>query len=187
MVMRFGYIYYLIATICVIFSFLSAIHPVVGGLNALFQSCCVSIPGAALIIVVGVFRFSWSGSACSYPGGRLESQGLFLKNMFIAQIVLQGFFLCCAGSGTSVKRKDWDLKRYEESKIWYKLRFHFLKLIRSLLLLSRRFGHARIFYLRAARCLFLLFRLLALYIAAQYTHFFIFVLLEVKAILFAKS
>ena len=36
MVLRFGYIYYLIATICLIFSFLSALHPVVGGINALF-------------------------------------------------------------------------------------------------------------------------------------------------------
>ena len=105
MVMRFGYIYYLIATICLIFSFLSALHPVVGAINALFQSCCVAIPGTALVIVVGVYRFSWSGSACSYPGAKLQSQGLFLKNMFIAQLVLQAFILCCAGSGTSVKRK----------------------------------------------------------------------------------
>ena len=105
MVLRFGFIYYLIATICVIFSFLSAIHPVVGALNALFQSCCVAPPGVALVIIVGVYRFSWSGSACSYPGAGLETQGLFLKNMFIAQLVLQSIFLCCAGSGTSVKRK----------------------------------------------------------------------------------
>jgi len=105
MVLRFGFIYYLLCTIFLIFSFLSAIHPVIGALNALFQTCCVAPVGTALVIVVGVYRFSWSGSACSFPGAPLASQGQFLKNMFIAQLVLHGFYLCCAGAGTSIKRK----------------------------------------------------------------------------------
>jgi hypothetical protein len=45
MVLRFGYIYYLIATICLIFSFISAIHPIAGIINSLIQSCCIAIPG----------------------------------------------------------------------------------------------------------------------------------------------
>ena len=75
LVMRFGFIFYLLCTIFILFSFLAAIHPVVGGINALFQSCCVSPVGSALIITVGVFRYSWYGSACSYPGAPLAAQG----------------------------------------------------------------------------------------------------------------
>jgi hypothetical protein len=35
-VLKFGFVYWLIATIFLIFSFLSAIHPVMGAINALF-------------------------------------------------------------------------------------------------------------------------------------------------------
>lgn len=103
-VMYFGYVYFCLCSIFLIFAFISAIHPVAGAINALFQSCCVAPVGTAQVVVLGVYRFSWSGSACSYPGAPLEQQGKFLQNMFIAQLVLQGFYICCASSGTTIKK-----------------------------------------------------------------------------------
>ena len=99
MVLKYGFIYYLLCSIFLIFSLLSVLHPVIGSLTALFQVCCVSPVGTAQVIVVGVYRFSWSGSACSYPGAPLETQGTFLKNMFIAQLCLNGLYICFASCG----------------------------------------------------------------------------------------
>jgi hypothetical protein len=42
-----------------------------------------------------------------------------LQNMFIAQLVLQGFYICCASSGTTIK-KSWSFKDERKNKNYSK-------------------------------------------------------------------
>lgn len=190
--MKFGYIYFLICSAVIIFSFLAAIHPFMAIFNTICQ-CCVSIPGTVQVIYVGVYRFSWSGSACSTKGAPLESYGKFLLNMFIAQLVLTGFYTCCASLGTPRKSK-WSREKItkkiytiliNKSDISYEFIFFELKLS-SLLFFFLLLSHAWILSFGAiwAR---LLFGLLALDITAKHSNFLILVFLEVKSILFAKT
>ena len=48
------------------------------------------------MIYIGIERFSWYGKACSEPGAAFESQGKFLLNMFIAQLVMMCVYNCFA-------------------------------------------------------------------------------------------
>lgn len=190
--MKFGYIYYLICSAVIVFSFLAAVHPFMALFNTLCQ-CCIAIPGTVQVIYVGVYRFSWSGSACSTAGAPLETYGKFLLNMFIAQLVLTSIYTCCASLGTPRKTKWWREKitkkiytiLLNKSDISYEFIFFRLKL-NSLLFFILLLAYTWIFGFRAI-CAWLLFALLALHITSKHSNFFILVFLEIESVLFAKT
>ena len=66
---------------------LTICYQVAGYINIVIQAA-VSIPAVVQIIWVGIYRWSWYGNACSFETNTLYTQGIFLRDMFVAQISL---------------------------------------------------------------------------------------------------
>ena len=57
--------------------------------------------------MLGVYIWSWSGQSCGAEGQPLAECKQFLQNMFIAQLCLNGVYLCCSNliSGPTASAK----------------------------------------------------------------------------------
>ena len=103
-VCKFGFGVYLALSICTIFACASGFHPYAALFNQCLH-CCLGIPGLVQVIFLGIYRLNSAGRACSGEGAALESTGDFLLNMFIAQLCLNGVYMCCSSLGSGVNKQ----------------------------------------------------------------------------------